>query len=288
MTIDQKLLYENQGFLHLPGVIPPNLVERVRRGVRRRRGPVSRGAESATSPRGRPTRPTYDIPDILDQDECFVELVDLPGLLPVLLGAVGPDIQLNHTHARVFPPGKTPTAPWHSDLADVIGIDLAHSLNFFVKVHFYFEDLLPNQGCLGFIPGTHRLPAGLSPAEDRGHRPFARGREDRARRPAIASCSIRTASTWRTITPARRRGNRSSTPTHTSGSRTTATACPRDVEKYATNRLRRQMFGIEEEGVSYFDQRYDADGENRRTQPWHAASMRLMSRIRRATSITRR
>ncbi len=72
--------------------------------------------------------------------------------------AVGPDIQLNHTHARVFPPGRPSRPRGAADLAEVIGIDLAHSLNFFVKVHFYFEDLSPNQGCLAFLPGTHRLP----------------------------------------------------------------------------------------------------------------------------------
>jgi hypothetical protein len=62
---------------------------------------------------------------------------------------------------------------------------------------------------------------------------------------------------------------------------------PRDLEKYATNRLRRQMFGIEEEGTPYFDQRYDAEGKTTEDSTWHTASRRLLSRIRRATSITR-
>ena len=31
MNIDQKIQYENQGFLHLRGVIPPDMVARLKR-----------------------------------------------------------------------------------------------------------------------------------------------------------------------------------------------------------------------------------------------------------------
>ena len=152
MTTDQRIQLENQGFLHLPGVIPPPLVARLKAAFDAAAERHRAGIDEVSAPRG-----FFDIPNILDVDDCFVDLVDLPSMVPVLLEAVGPDLQLNHTHARVFPPGRTFTAPWHSDLAEVIGIDLAHSIHFFAKVHYYFEDLAPNQGCLAFLPGTHRL-----------------------------------------------------------------------------------------------------------------------------------
>jgi hypothetical protein len=285
MTIDQRLQYENQGFLHLPGIIPPDLVERVRRAFD---AAAARYHDEwkALVAQGKASAAFFDIPDILDQDGCFVELVDLPGLLPVLLTAVGADIQLNHTHARVFPPGKTFTAPWHSDLADVLGIDLAHSLNFFVKVHFYFEDLLPNQGCLAFIPGTHRLPPDYP-------RPQI---EDIEHSPAVVKIVPKAGDCVLFNTHCLHMALDNTSPKTRKSLiyayshfwvKNYANGVPRDLEKYATSRLRRQMFGVEEDGVSYFDQRYDAEGKAADYGAWHSASRRLLSKIRRATSITR-
>jgi phytanoyl-CoA hydroxylase len=285
MTIDQRLQYENQGFLHLPGLIPPALVERVRRAFDAAAAHYYDEWKALVA-QGKANPSFFDIPDILDQDDSFVELVDLPGLLSVLLGAVGADIQLNHTHARVFPPGKTFTAPWHSDLAEVIGIDLAHSLNFFVKVHFYFEDLLPNQGCLAFLPGTHRLP-----------RDYPRPRiEDIEHSPAVVKIVPKAGDCVLFNTHCLHMALDNTSPKTRKSLiyayshfwvKNYANGVPRDLEKYATNRLRRQMFGVEEEGVSYFDQRYDAEGKTGDDSPWHSASRRLLSKLRRATSITR-
>ena len=276
MTIDQRLQYENQGFLHLPGVIPPDMVARLRRAF----------DVAAARERGGNGQGFYDIPNILDVDDCFVDLVDLPTVLPILLEVVGPDIQLNHTHARVFPPGKTFTAAWHSDLVDVLGIDLANSLNFFVKVHFYFEDLRPDQGCLAFLPGTHRLPADYP-------RPVI---ADIDRSPAVVK-----------IVP--KAGDAVLFNTHLLHMaldndshldrksliyayshfwlKNYANAVPSDLDRLATTRLRRQLFGIEEEGVSYFDQRVDKNADERHAySSLRAASRRLIHRFRKRSSIT--
>src|SRR5690242_12811767 len=113
MTINQRIQYENQGYLHLPGIIPQPLVDRARKAFD---GAVERSKQTGEF---KDDMSYFDIPDILDVDDAFVDLVDLPALVPILLEAVGPDIQLNHTHARIFPPGPTFTAPWHSDLAEV-------------------------------------------------------------------------------------------------------------------------------------------------------------------------
>jgi phytanoyl-CoA hydroxylase len=159
MNLEQRIQFENLGFLHLPGFIPPELVRRLGSAfdvaAERCRGDWHQAiARGGADPR------FCDIPDILDVDDAFIDVVDIPALVPLLLGAVGDDVQLNHTHARLFPPGKTFTAPWHSDMKHVLGIAHDHCPNFFVKVHYFFEDLEPDQGCLAFLPGTHRLPVG--------------------------------------------------------------------------------------------------------------------------------
>lgn len=271
MTIDQRLQYENQGFLHLPGVIPPELVARLKQAF----------DEAAARYRPENTERFYDLPNILDVDDSFVELVDLPTIMPVLLEAIGPDIQLNHTHARLFPPGKTFVAPWHSDLADVLGIDLAHSPHFFAKVHFYFEDLATNQGCLAFLPGTHRLPPGYP-------RPQI---DDVERSPAAVKIVPKAGDAVLFNTHVLHMALDNTSP-RTRKSLIYAyshfwvkqypNAVPTDLERYATTPLRRQLFGVEEEGISYFDQRYGTavSGSPGHYDSLQTAGRKLISRLR--------
>lgn len=158
MTPEQKIQFETQGYLHIKGAIDPPLLARLKVAF----DAVAKqyGSQTEAPPTG-----FFDIPHPLDQDDVFVDLADAPGLFPILLDILGGDIQLLQTQARIFPPGKTFTAPWHSDLELVNGLDLGHSTAFMVKAHFYPEDLLPEQGCLAFIPGSHRYPPGRPRAE---------------------------------------------------------------------------------------------------------------------------
>jgi len=277
MNVDQQIQFENQGFVHLPGVIDPGLVSRVKRAFD---AAAERYAGSAEG------QAYFDIPEILDADDSFVDLVDLPTVIPALVSAVGPDLQLNHTHARVFPPGRTFTAPWHSDLADVIGIDLAHSPHFFVKVHFYFEDLTRDQGCLAFLPGTHRLPQAhprpqIDPAGDS---------------PAIAKIVPKAgdAVLFNTHVLHMALDNTSSRPRKSLiyayshyWLKNYANAVPRDVDRLATTPLRRQLFGLEDGAGSYFDQRYDGRLEAPAYSSFRLAGGRILRHLRRSTAAVR-
>lgn len=276
-TDESKVRYEALGFLHLPGLIEPDLVARVREAFD--------AAADAYRPEwaeevraGRADGRYCDIPDILDKGDCFVDLVDHPRLLPHLLTAVGPDLQLNHTHARLFPPGPTHTAPWHSDLADTLGIDLGHSLNFFVKVHVFFEDLRPDQGCLAFIPGSHRLPRDYP-------RPAI---PDPAASPAVAKVVPKAGDVVLFNTHTLHMALDNTSPRTRKSLiyayshfwvKHYANSVPKDLGRYATTPLRRQLFGVEEEGVSYFDRRYDAGPRPGLVSSFHLASRRALRRV---------
>jgi ectoine hydroxylase-related dioxygenase (phytanoyl-CoA dioxygenase family) len=197
--------------------------------------------------------------------------------------SVGADIQLNHTHARIFPPGKTFTAPWHSDLAHVLGIDLGHSLNFFVKVHYFFEDLRPDQGCLAFLPGSHRLPADTP-------RPRIENIDDSA---VVTKIVPRAGDVILFNTHVLHMALDNTSPAPRKSLiyayshfwlKNYTNAVPTDLEKYATTPLRAQMFGIEAEGVPYFNQRYDANGTSNGSASFLTAGSTVLRRIRRATS----
>ncbi len=276
--------YEDVGFVHLPGVIPAPHVARLREAFDR--------AAAAHKPvweeqvrAGQAPASYFDIPNILDVDDSFVDLADLDTVLPLLRKAIGEDIQLNHTHARVMFPGKTFTAPWHSDLETLIGVNLATSPNFFAKVHFYFQDLHPDQGCLAFIPGTHRLPQG-------------------APRPKIADVATSTeavrivpkagdAVLFNVHVQHMALDNKTDMPRKSLiyafshfWLKNYANAVPSDLDRVATTAVRQQLFGMEAEGVSYFDQRLDLDSVLS-SETLANRGKRFLKRVLKGSSVTK-
>lgn len=286
-TIERQLLqFQTQGFVHLPNVIPADLVQRLKKAFDA--ATEERRAEwHAMSVELRARAMYYDIPDILDVDDAFVELTDLPAIWPLLLRAIGTDIQLNHTHARLMFPGKTFTAPWHSDLATVQGIDLAHCPNFFAKVHFYFEDLASEQGCLGFVRGSHRLPVGIDP------KPAVDGVSDsevairivpKAGDAVLFNVHVRhMAYDNRTDQP---RKSLIYAYSHF-WLKNYANAVPRDLARHANSSARKQLFGVETEGVSFFDQRLDQEAVTEDWTSLKSASKRLINRVLKRSSVTK-
>lgn len=158
MTEDQLIQFEAQGFLHVPGVISGAMLTRLQAAFE---AAADRCADSwpASSP-----LLFFDIPQPLDQDDVFVDLADIPTLFPLLLAIIGPDIQLLQAQARLWRPGPSHTPDWHTDLWGIRGINIGQTTNFHLKVHFFPWDLAPDQGCLAFLPGTHRFA-------DRAERP---------------------------------------------------------------------------------------------------------------------
>lgn len=148
-----KMKFETHGFCHVRNVIPAATLAAARDDFERARRDCepARGAGDAAA--------YFDIPRILDRGAAFVDLADLPQLFPLLVEVIGEDIQLNHTMARLFYTGPTFTSPFHSDLTRVLGVSHENTPTFLVKVHFYLEDLAPDQGCLAFIPGSQRYAA---------------------------------------------------------------------------------------------------------------------------------
>lgn len=157
MEKPQALLsYETQGFVHLPGVMEPAFLARLKPAFDRA---VAKYAQQWLAG-GESTTPSFNLKHILDEDDVFVDLVDLSTVFPLLVEILGSDIQLVITQARLFRPGATFVPPWHSDLDGVRGVDPGQAPRLVAKIHFYPEDLSPDQGCLAFIPGSHRYPIG--------------------------------------------------------------------------------------------------------------------------------
>ncbi|MGJ7916466.1 phytanoyl-CoA dioxygenase family protein [Massilia sp. LXY-6] len=253
--LDLKLQFDTQGFVHLPGLLEPALTHRVRRAFN-----AVRDAHSAATAQARRQGARFvDLPAILDADPVFVDLVDLPVLLPLLRMTIGEDIALSETSARLFFPGPTFTSPFHSDVARVLGVNHAHTPNLLVKLHIFFEDLAPDQGCLAFIPGSQHFP----PMHVDPHRPTL------ARSSAVQRIVPRAgdAVLFNTHVLHMAEDNRSAeirtSLIYTYGHfwmKSSASAVPSDLARFANSPQRQQLFGVDLPGVSHFSRRLDTLG----------------------------
>ena len=271
-----KIKFETQGFVHLRGVIPPDMLVRAREAfdsAAKKYDAAKRNNSKANDSLG-----YFDIPHILDQNEVFIDLVDLPLILSVLTSAVGSDIQLIQTMGRLFYPGPTFTAPWHSDIPQVLGIDHGAGKCLMVKAHFFLEDLKPDQGCLAFIPGSHRYPA---------YHPKPKIRN-------IDSSDL-------VIKTVPRAGDIVLFNTHLLHMaldnssdqvrksiiyayghywmKNYASAVPSDLDRYATTEQRKQLFGVDIEGIPHFNRRLNGNVLAQKANTVYDAGKRILKKI---------
>ena len=250
--LDLKLQFDTQGFVHLSGVLGLAMIERVHSAFKTLREQHS----SMVAHEQRRGARFVDLPSLLDADPVFLDLVDLPALLPLLRATVGEDLALNETSARLFFPGPTFTSPFHSDVARVLGIDHAQTPNLLVKLHVFFEDLAPEQGCLAFIPGSHRLP----PLHVNPHRSTL------ARSAAVKRIVPRAGDVilFNTHVLHMAEDNRTSqvrtSLIYTYGHfwmKAFPSASPSDLSQFGNCPQRQQLFGVELPGVSHYARRLD-------------------------------
>lgn len=250
--LDLKLQFDTQGFVHLPGLLGPGLTGRVRAAFEAARATHAAAIADNERKGGR----FFDLPRILDADPVFVDLVDLPSLFPLLRMTVGEDIALNETSARLFYPGPTFTSPFHSDVANVLGVDQAHTPNFLVKLHVFFEDLAPEQGCLAFIPGSQHFP----PHHVNPHRATLAGSAAVTRIVPRAGDAVLFNTHVLHMAEDNRTPDVRTSLIYTYGHfwmKAYASAAPTDLARFADTPQRQQLFGVELPGVGHFARRLD-------------------------------
>ena len=100
--------------------------------------------------------------NILNRDDAFLELLTLPSVLPKIVGLLGWNIWVNHTHINVHPPISHSELEgfeygWHRD-GGIIEQDLGNETPWFsIKVGFQLtntDDI--NSGATICIPGSHK------------------------------------------------------------------------------------------------------------------------------------
>ncbi len=143
---------ERDGYVLLPSTLTPDRVGDLVDAVD---GVWSRHRDAAAGPGA----PALHLLAFLTQDERFVELVDHPPVLDLVVEILGPNIFVYHCHLDVHPtePPASPTWMWHQD-GGIVNRDLETDPRprLSLKVAYFLTDLSePGRGNFVVIPGSH-------------------------------------------------------------------------------------------------------------------------------------
>ena len=95
----------------------------------------------------------YDIPDVLEKDDIFIDIVDHPSYYGRLMAFTDDDLIFLTQVARVVPSCPAGYSGWHSDVG--------RHKPLHIKVQVYVNDVEPDCGEFGYVPKSHKADAGL-------------------------------------------------------------------------------------------------------------------------------
>lgn len=164
LSEEQRQAFDRDGYLVIPDALTPDMVERLLAVVDRlyREGEAREGLND---------RGFWQQRNCLSCDEVFLELLDCPATVPLVVQLLGHNIQLITSHLVVRPPNDGTAGAndlangWHRD-GGTAPSDLGMALpRLFIKVGYCLTDLSqPGRGAIRLIPGSNNLtapPAGV-------------------------------------------------------------------------------------------------------------------------------
>ncbi|OYT73972.1 MAG: phytanoyl-CoA dioxygenase [Armatimonadetes bacterium JP3_11] len=177
LTDEQVAFYQEQGYLHLPGVLTREEANSLREEAHAliHRLAKTRGGESAVQAQWGSAKLVSELPTTLlhchnvqFHSAAFTRLICDPRLTDRIADLIGPNIQLHHTKLFIKPPERGAPFPMHQDYPY-----FPHEKHTMLAAIFFFDDAPPEKGCLLVMPGSHKL--GPIPHDPEGgwHLPIA-------------------------------------------------------------------------------------------------------------------
>lgn len=171
MNEEQKRDFEEKGYVVLENFFTPDELARLLDAV-------DEVAATVRQTKGLGPGDPFAIRNALAHHDAFLDLIDHPRMLPLVVDAIGWNIQIRTTHLDYRPPypeeleaGAVGTGKgadhqagyrnvlWHPDLANLFeAVSLDGRLPFMeLKVFYVLSDLTqPNSGNLWMVPGSHK------------------------------------------------------------------------------------------------------------------------------------
>lgn len=152
MTEEQRLFFETNGYLVIPGALSPEELTAVRAAADR--------AEAQW--RADPTRLGMRGPNLeqvqapIEYDPVLLGLLAHPKVFPIAWELLGDDIAMIDNDYFITPPHSKSHALWHHDVGQA-GVYHPRS-TLMVKAFFLLSDVPEGGGGTAVIPGSHRFP----------------------------------------------------------------------------------------------------------------------------------
>jgi hypothetical protein len=158
-TARQREQFAELGYLTLPGLLPDDLVERLRSETDRwvDEGLREKSIACCVEPEANGVPPLLEL-----EMDAHGELISHQPLMELLTRLIGPEFVFHHLHSNRQDPG-TPGKPWHHDYEQRPQADRTHAM---VHALHYLDGLEKDTSALVVLPGSHREVAGKS---DRTH-----------------------------------------------------------------------------------------------------------------------
>jgi ectoine hydroxylase-related dioxygenase (phytanoyl-CoA dioxygenase family) len=147
MTAADRRQLDEQGFLVLPGLMSPELLERLRRRLEElfaQEGALA-GSEFKQEPGAR------RLANLVNKGRVFEEVILTPAVLEAMAHVLGPKFKLSSLNARSADPHSPCDQPLHADsaaISDESGYWVCNSV-------WMLDDFTPDNGATRMVPGSH-------------------------------------------------------------------------------------------------------------------------------------
>ena len=160
--------FEREGCLALGQALSPPQLTQVQQAFDRCAG-EAKSQWLAGVARGTAPAAYFDLPQPLENEPLFIDLVDHPSYYGLLMDFTGGELLFLGPQFRTLPPSPLSYVGWHYD------VERSNPLH--LKVQLYLSEVGADEGAFAYVPGSHRAEAGPYPLVRRlesmpGHRVF--------------------------------------------------------------------------------------------------------------------
>lgn len=152
MTHEQRVRWEADGFLKLPGVLADDDLKEVRAAVKR----AERAWAMDTHRPGVRSERLSQILGPVEYDNRLLELMWHPKVFPIIRETLGSDATMIDNDLYIIPPRAKAHTEWHHDVG-MVGAYHPRSV-LMVKAFFLLTSVDETSGGTAMVPGSHKFP----------------------------------------------------------------------------------------------------------------------------------